>query len=788
MKISLNWLTDYLNLLEQDPQKIADEFTRAVGEIDEVEEQGAYLKHCVVGKIATITKHPKADRLSLCEVETDKGVQKVVCGGTNLHEGMLVAFAHVGATVKWHGDDVVTLEKTSIRGEESSGMICAAEELDLTSQFPAKPEDGERAIIDLTHTGFVVGAPLKEVLGMNDTILHIDNHAITNRPDLFSHIGVARELVALGLAQWKKEPSLKSKDDCTFRTEKFTIQNTVPDQVPAYLGCILTLDGTKETPEWMKKRLEATGWRSINIIVDITNYVLMEMGMPLHAFNVDDLKGTPVIRKAQKGESIETLDGALRELPEGAIIMNDDAGIFDLFGIMGGKRTSSTKDTTKIFLQAGIIVPMAIRKTMIAMGHRTDAGTVYEKGLTYGTAEQGLCRAIELFKELCDATISSSLTTWGQNKEDVMISIPKERIDSFIGISIPEEKMMSIFSDLGYTVNKTGETLRITVPEWRNDVSMDQDLIEEIARIYRYKDIPLIMAEENITPPKRDHRIHKMRDSLKESGAIEFLHLAFTSPDQWKKCGYDVSDAIALENPIGEELSLMRPSLVPSVLETMLRELEKSDRSTLLGYEYGNVFQKTCGENTGLLLMGMTKEKQTLQNNQILHVKQAIETALKNAGHQCTFVQTSEKLPVYAHPQKSAHIRIGDIVVGILCEIHPALLEAHDTSYTIACASINLNLLATLTPSVTIPTPLSLFPAIELDETLPLPPSFEKMKKEILTIDPLLQSVRLVDLYEKDGVQTITIRLTYSANDRTLTQEEVESIHQKVLTILPKAR
>ncbi len=786
MKISLHWLTDFIEFLEHDPQIIADEFTRAVGEVDEAEEQGTYLQHCVVGKVITLQKHPKADRLLLCEVETDKGVQKVVCGGTNLREEMLVAFAHVGATVKWHGDEVVTLEQTTIRGEESSGMICAAEELDLVAKFPAKPEDGERAIIDLTNTGFTIGTPLKEALQMNDTILHIDNHAITNRPDLFSHLGVARELVALGLATWKKNPSLKSKEEYTFGTEKFTIRNTVEESVPAYEACVLKVDGTKETPEWMKKRLEATGWRPINIIVDITNYVLMEMGMPLHAFNADDFRGTPVIRKAEKGETIETLDGITRELPEGTIIMSDDAGIFDLFGIMGGKRTSSTKNTTTIFLQAGIIVPMAIRKTMIAMGHRTDAGTVYEKGLTKRRAEEGLLRAIELFSELCDAEILSPCVEWGEKSDVRIIEITKERIDSFIGIAIPEEKMMAIFADLGYTIATQSGTLRVTVPEWRRDVTMDQDLIEEIARIYRYKEIPLLMAEESITPPKRDHRLQNMRDSLKESGAIEFLHLAFTSPDQWKKCGYDLQNAIAIENPLGEELSLMRPALLPSLLETMLRELEKSDRSTLLGYEYGNVFQKQCGEQTALLLIGMTKEKDTLKTKQLLRVKQDIEQALRSAGHACTFVQSSENLPVYAHPAKSAHITLNGTVIGVLCELHPAILEAHKTSYGTACAAINLTTLRTLTPAVTIPRALPLFPSIELDVTFPLPSSFEELQKKLAQIDPLLTSVRLIDLYEKDDQKTITIRCTYSANDRTLTQAEVDAIHQKVLTMLPQ--
>ncbi len=345
MKISRDWLGDYIDWIEKDPAVIADEMTRCMGEVDDVEMQGKFLDHCVVGLVQKVEKHPNADKLKVCMVQTDNGTKQVVCGGSNVREGMHVAFAPVGATVKWHGGDIMTLSKVKLRGIESEGMICAGEELGIETLFPPKPEDGAAPIVDLTSKGYKVGTPLRKALGLNDVIFHIDNHAITNRPDLFSHIGVARELVAMGLATWKKEPTKKAPMKFPSAALPFTLKNDVPDLVPEYIGAMLTVETMAETPDWMKRRLEATGWRSINLTVDITNYVLMEVGMPLHAFDADDFSGTLHIRKAKKGEKIKTLDDVERPLPEGAVIISDDDGIFDLFGVMGGLRTSN-KPTT----------------------------------------------------------------------------------------------------------------------------------------------------------------------------------------------------------------------------------------------------------------------------------------------------------------------------------------------------------------------------------------------------------------------------------------------------------
>lgn len=787
MKISRNWLGDFLEWIETDSQIIADRMTRGMGEVDEIVEQGALMNDCVVAKILTLGKHPNADKLSICTLETDRGEKHVVCGGTNLREGMLVAFAHVGATVKAGGKELVTLQKVKIRGEESEGMICAAEEVEIEALFPATPEDGARPIADLSTGNYTVGAPLREALGLTDVIFHIDNHAITNRPDLFSHIGVARELVAMGLATWKKKPSIP-KIVLPKTAPPFTIENQAKELIPYYSGCLLTLDTVGQSPEWMQRKLIATGWRPINLIVDVTNYVLMETGMPLHAFDVDDFKGNLVIRASRKGEKMTTLDKAERTLPEGTIVISDDAGIFDLFGVMGGLRTSTKPDTRRIFLQAGIIDPASVRKTVISMGHRTDAATVYEKGVMPITAQTGLMRAIELFTELSKGSKpASKLVTWGKDTEESIVDIPEARLQSFIGAGIGAKQATEILENLGCTVKKSPKgILSVTTPAWRRDLTHAQDIVEEVARVYGYANVVPVMPEASIQPPVRDTRTHAIRDCLSESGAIEMVHLAFTSPAQMKRWSLDPKEAVKLENPIGEELSLMRTSLLPSLIETASGELKKSGAEMLKVYEAGNVFRKN-DEHGGLAYAVLSRAKTAMNDTPLLIAKADVLRALSKAGYDATVRKGTVPMPI-AHEGRSAEILVGTTLVGHLFELHPSLQASLGLTGRVGIVTLGLHRLLELPASVAIAKPLPVFPAVTFDETVPLTEkrTYEQLSKALRAIDRLLENIEIVNLYEKDALRTLTLRFTYRAPDRTLTEEEVKKVHEKVFIELQK--
>jgi phenylalanyl-tRNA synthetase beta chain len=787
MKISRDWLSDFVTWIETDPAVIAERLTRSMGEIDKIEQQGKYLDGVVVGKVKNLRKHPQADRLSVCEIETESGIKHVVCGGTNLRDDMLVAFAHIDATVLAGGKEEVTLTRVKIRGEDSEGMICAAEEIELQELFPSRPEDGSRPIADLTSRNFVVGTALRDALNLHDVVFHIDNHAITNRPDLFSHIGVARECVALGLAVPRKRTETPAP---TFAKTAipFTLNNDVPHLVTDYSGCLLRMEGTGETPDWMKRRLEATGWRSINLVVDITNYVLMEVGMPLHAFDADDFRGTVTIRAAKKGESITTLDNVKRPLPEGAVVISDDEGIFDLFGVMGGLRTSNKSGTTHIFVQAGVIDPVSVRRTMIAMAHRTDAGTVYEKGVSLATAKAGLARAVELFTTLHpQAVLISKEVAWGKMQPKKAVQLSVEKITDLIGATISPAQVQKILSDLGCTVTLTTNKLTVTPPPWRNDLTIAEDLIEEVARIYGYAEITPIMPEASIVPPDRETGMNLLRDALSEEGYNELIHLAFSSPQSLQKLNIDPATAVSIENPLGEELSLMRPSLVPSLLQTVGREVRRSEASYLKAFEYGCVFSKD-EQQEQLCLVVAAKGKVLLSEEPLLVAKADLHSACKRAGYSVTFQQTNKHLPAFAHAGRSATILCEGKSIGLLTEVQPQIAKTFDLPSRTAVAMIDWDALRVIPSTVTIFQLLPAFPSVEFDETIPMPTSsFGSLTQQLKNLDTLLRAIRIVHLYDDGVTRNLTLRFTYRSDDRTLTQEEVKTVHAKVVQELQKA-
>lgn len=823
MKISLNWLSDFIDLTEKDPQEIGRRVTAGVAEVDDVEVQGGLLSDLVVvGKVLSVKKHPGADRLSLCEVQTDKGVKPVVCGGSNLRAGMRVVLAHVGALVRWHGTEMMTLQRAKIRGEDSQGMICASAELDLDARFPA---GSDKEIIDLGDGDDGVGKTLRDHLGLDDVILHIDNHAITHRADLFSHIGFAREFVALGLGTWNPSTRLragkkKAGKGPAFAKKPSEVRCVVDDTklVPRYCACLLEIDGLGETPLWMKKRLEATGWRSLNLPIDITNYVAMEQGMPLHSFDAGDIRGEAHIRGSLKGEKIVTLDNVKRDLPEGSIVISDDDGIFDLLGIMGGLR-SSTKDSTKrIYLHSAIVDPVAIRKTVIATGHRTDAATTYEKGVPRVTAMRGLTRAIELFLELVPgAKIVSKLEEWGDEGKAKPIELPLERVEKMLGVAIPEKKIVQILEDLEFSVKREKRkekskkeslftflySLSVTPPLHRlGDIRGPHDLIEEIGRVYGYNEIKAELPPASITPPPRDMRTHVLRDAFKGQRYVELVPVSIVGPTLLKKAGFDPSHAAAIQNPIGEELSLMHMSTLPSLLEHAERNILHAG-PVLKTLHMAHVFEKGKPERPelGVLLGLMQGNDDDIRTQPLLLLKRDLEAVFRPLGYTLQTVAGGTATP-YVHPGRSAELFIVPIAtakdpdalpsikIGMLFEIHPAIRQAFGLQKRAAAALIDMSAVLAQPAKPTVPMPVPQFPAVSYDVTLTQ--SQREQAGEILRSlrgsDPLLESVEVVDLYSGKNMPadeySITIRFTYRAPDRTLSEDEVKTAHEKVLKVL----
>lgn len=790
MKISLEWLSDFLEWTEKDPQKIADRITLGSAEVEEVEMQGKYLDRCCVGKVLTADKHPDADRLSVCTAETDKGVKTVVCGGTNVVPGMLVAFAHTGATVKWHGEETVTLEPVKIRGVQSEGMICAAEEIGLESIYQALPEDGERPIVDLGRLdaktyNLKPKTSLKEALGLTDTILHINNTAITTRPDLFSHIGFARECVALGLATWRKKKAAK---EISFPSTKSSLQISIdaPDLVPRFMGCRIDIESLGDTPEWMQKRLAAIGIRSINLPVDITNYVANEIGVPMHSFDADDIKGEVHLRLSKMGEKITTLDGVERELPTGALIMNDDDGIFDLLGIMGGLRSSTKPQTKHLFLHALSIDSKTIRKAVMATGHRTDASVVYEKGVPPVTTEAGFLRAVALVLELIPgAKIASGPITKGDNGKTPTIPLSVERTQKHIGKDIPEEEMVRILEALECDVVRGPKAgiLTVTPPLHRlRDLTGDHDLFEEVARMYGYDRIENVMPMGELRIPERDERIHRLRDMLKSGGYFETVPLSFLSNQQFRKAGIDASDAVEIENPLGDDTALLQTSTFPALLIHAEKNLRQT--GTLRNFHWSHVFSKTKPEHLELSLLTATRETTGLLNDPFLEIKETVISSLAASGYSVTIAST-KNVPAYAHPGRIADVLFGKDVIGQIFEVHPSIRKTFDIPGRAAAAIINLHDLLAHAPEKIVAQPLSQFPSVVYDVTITRTHDkhIAALMEKAVKGSKLLESVVIHDLYQKAGSDTYnaTLRFTYRSAEKTLTEEEAKKEQEAVL-------
>lgn len=787
MKLSLEVLQDYIQLTQTDIAVLADMITERTAEVDEVEQQGALLKDCIVGQVQELEQHPDADRLRICKVFTGKELVPIVCGGSNLRNGMCIAFAPVGATVQSPDGEQFTLSKAKIRGQVSEGMICAGVELGLEDLFPELPEQGSRPIIDLGDGDEGVGKSLGEYLGLTDTIIYIDNHAITHRPDLFSHIGFARELVAMGVATWKQSP------ECTApkfpnQSLPFSMNVANAEQMPRYLSCFVEIDSIGTTPDWMKRRLAATGWRCVNLPVDITNYVLIETGLPLHCFNADDIQGNITMRPAKAGEKITTLDETERTLSEGALILEDDAGIFDLLGIMGGLRSSTTNDSKRLYIHGASLDPVAIRKAMLAMGHRTDAGTVYEKGVQPYTVEQGFYRALQLLLELVPgAKITSSLESVGATSAIQTIALEPNYITDRLGVEVPTKKIQSILQDLGCTVNLTGTKLQITPPLWRRDLQIAEDIVEEVGRMYGYNSIEPVLPVASIKPPQRDHRLQSIRRHLAKDGFTELLPLSLVGPALLQKAGLHPADAVEILDPIGEELSRMQTSVVPRLLEQVGQITAAKPVQTSI-FTVGHVFDASGTEYNQLGLVVAEPTVKTVTSEPFFQVRFALQQALKSVGHtiEC---KPATKAPAYGQIGRGCLVLLDGQEIGEVWHISPAIAKNFGIKMPVAVALLSVDALLAKEPTATTMQALPDFPAIEYDETVTMTTvqSAATVIAKLTNSEPLLESVYIKDVYAKQlpaAEYAVTFHFTYRSKEGTLTEAQLKPIHSAVLTHL----
>ncbi len=592
---------------------LARTLTMSVVEVEEIISQAESLDKVLLGEVIAINTHPNADKLKLATVDIGNEKVEVVCGGVNLSEGMKVAFAQIGARVKWHGQgELITLEKAAIRGVESNGMICAAEELGLVD---AKAT--EHGIMDLSEYPDKIGTPLAQVLKYNDLIIAVDNKSITHRPDLWGHLGLARELAALWQTKLviPKLADIKSTDGASL-----SVKIQEPKFCQRYLGIILNNVKVGESPIWLKNRLQALGFRPINNVVDVANFVMAEIGQPLHTFDLKKLSSPEItVRKATAGEIIKTLDEIERMLDANTLVIADKKQAIAIAGIIGGLNSAVDEKTTSLVIESANFDAVSVRKTAGKLGFRTEASSRFEKALDPNLAEVGIKRFVYLLQEICpEVTVGSNLVDeYPSVPQTTTIKVSPTWLNERLGTKLASKTIKDILESLGFAVNPSSPPLErggsieweVAVPSFRatRDISIPEDLIEEVARIYGYDKIKPTLPKfdvKNQVQDKAQELRWKIREILVGVGFTENLSYSFVSKQTLAALPSEVlavlpipvDKLLELKNPVNQAESFLRPGLIPNMATQLVLNALHLPHQPIQIFELGRVFTNLEGE------------------------------------------------------------------------------------------------------------------------------------------------------------------------------------------------
>ncbi|MDD4091041.1 MAG: phenylalanine--tRNA ligase subunit beta [Smithellaceae bacterium] len=789
MLVSLKWLKDYIDL-ETAPEELADRLTMAGLEVDEIQTLAPKFSGVVVAKILSVRPHPNADKLSLCDVTDGAQTYPIVCGAKNIHAGDIVALAKTGAVIPGG----YTIKSTTLRGEKSEGMLCSEAELEI----------GEDAsgILQLPAE-LALGRPLEEALDLGDTVLDV---GITpNRSDCLSMIGMAREVAALtGKKMKRPEASLVESAEDVSLLSSVTIEDA--DLCPRYTARLIQNVTIGDSPVWMKTRLEAAGLRAINNVVDVTNFVMLEMGQPLHAFDFRFLEeGRIVVRKSKPGEEFISLDEKSRILPENTLLICDGKKPVAIAGIMGGLNSEVKEDTRTIFLESAYFNPSSIRRSSRRLGMPTDAAFRFERGIDPEGVIRALDRAAQLIAELSGGVVCKNYLDEYPAKIKAVENIPlrMDRIRRVIGADVPAREAVRILKSIGMTLKREGRGVyRVTPPSFRVDIEREIDLIEEIARLYGYDRVPSTLPSVSVTELDAIPRLaleERIRRLLTGSGFSEIITYSFTSPDSVEALGLPPEDErrrfVVIKNPLTEDQSVMRTTLAYGLLETLKKNLHNASFNLKL-FEMGRTFFKRQDgelpeERNILAALISGKASDDLWGSKISVDFYDLKGSLENIFQDLKLdsCRCRVKMPEpFLHPGQSCGVYLGDVQIGFLGKAHPDVLKKMDIKSDAYLFEINLDLLGNQVDRRIRYREISKFPAVSRDVAFVLPESMEseKMLEIVLSQqEDLLENVSIFDIYAGKGLEERTkslgLRFSYRALDRTLTDAEINSIHNRIV-------
>ncbi|MDD4607101.1 MAG: phenylalanine--tRNA ligase subunit beta [Patescibacteria group bacterium] len=803
MNISLKFLQKFVDLPKNlKPQDLALKLTMSTVEVEEVKKIGQDLDKIVVGKVVKLEQHPNADKLKLAWVDiSQKTNLKIVCGGSNLKENMLTAVALIGAQVRWHGEgDLVTLEPVKIRGEESQGMICASSEIGLAEMFPMADD---HAIMDLTDANLKIGQSLAGALGLDDIILEIDNKSLTNRPDLWGHYGMAREVAALYNLKLKpvelKTPKIKKLENS--RIQKLEIKVEDKKLCPRYMGVIVDNIKIASSPSWLQQQLIAIGQRPINNVVDITNYVLQELGQPLHAFDADKLNNKIVVRRAKKGEKITTLDEEERKLDESILVIADEKQPLVIAGIMGGKGSGINDQTTKIIIESANFDGATIRSGSTQLGLRSDSSARFEKSLDPNLAEIGMQRALTLIQQIIPQAevVSPIVDVANFSKQIKVIDLDLDLLFKRLGQKIKTETVIKILTSLGFKVKNLKNKLSVVVPSWRatKDINIAEDLIEEITRIYGYDNLQPVMPSIEINYQSDDKKMERqLKDILTQGFNFnEIYNYSFVSQNLIQKTKLNLDEHLKLINYLSEDQQFLRTSLIPNLLKNVQQNLRFYDAMRI--FELGRVFQKQTGEwpidNSNQQFLNYQPKMLTgliLESESFYKTKEVVENLLSKLNYDYQLKISQSDLPVYLNPKMSLDILVNNQLVGYISEIHPQILNNFNIQPAVGVFEINFSELEKIKSQQVKYQKMPQYPAIIYDISMLVSQDilWQEIEEAILKTNPLIRKVELFDIYQNKGVEenkkSLAFHVVYRSDKETLTSQQVDKIHQQVVDIL----
>ncbi|MDD7409244.1 MAG: phenylalanine--tRNA ligase subunit beta [Anaerovoracaceae bacterium] len=789
MLVSVNWLKDYVDI-DVPVKEFADRMILSGSNIETVEEMGNKFSKIQVAKIVKIDPHPNADKLVICQLDVGEDeLLQVVTGAKNVFEGATVPVIRHGGKLP----DGTVIKKGKLRGEVSNGMLCSAAEMGYDDKVIAQDiKDG----IWILDDSFKPGTDIREALQLEDSV--IDFEITPNRPDCLSMIGMAREAAAV-FGKELKYPEVSAENEEGDVNDYISVENKRPDLCPRYTARVIKDVKIGPSPWWMQKRLMHGGMRPVNNIVDITNFVMMEYGQPLHAFDIRHLEGGKIIvDTAEDGAKFTTLDGTERELDSSMLMINDAAKPVAVAGVMGGLNSEILEDTNTVVLESANFNGDSVRLTAKKLGLRTEASGKFEKGIDANLcarAADRVCRLIEMLD--CGTVVGGSVDVYPEVQEARPLDVRVSRINKVLGTDISGDTMVEIFRSLEMEADRKDDIIHVVPPTIRQDLNIEEDYVEEVARMYGYDKLPTTLPSGvSAASMTRNETVRsRARDILTAYGLDEILTYSFVNPDSVDKVNVSETDLmhrnfVKIINPLGEDTSVMRTMLIPSMMSTLERNYARGNKEAGL-FEIGKIFN-----DSKINCDGMPAEAEGLciglygGDADFFVLKGYIEGLLQHLGITDAEYVAESGLATY-HPGRCANIISNGEMIGTMGQIRPDVAERYGISEEVYSCELLFSVIIGQTDTEVIYKPLPKYPAVERDIAMLVDEkvTVAELEKAIRENGGnILESVELFDVYRgvqiAAGRKSVAFALRYRVPDRTLTDEEVTGRQHKIVESL----